>query len=335
MAATLNDIRIKVRRLTRSPTTSQLTNQQLDDYINTFILYDMPSHLRLFSLRTTFSFYTKPYVDVYETNTTDPNDPLFNFKNKYITTHEPLYIAGYEAFFTQSREQFFRLYPNVTFLNQVAAGDGVTQAFAGTLTGIPVLTNNVLFSSVDVNNAGLAVIDVPNDPFDGAGTLIVPNNPAPVGAINYVTGVFNFTYPIAPADGQAINSQTVPYQAALPFAMCYFDDKFILRPVPDQPYKVDMEVYVQPTELLTIDQEPNLRQWWQYIAYGAAKKILEDRMDLDSVQMIMPEFKTQELLVLRTTIVQQTKERVSTIYTDQGLYGGGPGNGWGWGGGIF
>jgi hypothetical protein len=99
--------------------------------------------------------------------------------------------------------------------------------------------------------------------------------------------------------------------------MLYFDDAFVLRPVPDKVYPVEFEVYRRPSELLAVNASPELEQWWQYIAYGAAKKIFEDQSDMDSVQQIMPEFKQQERLVLRRTIVQQTNERVATIYTDQ------------------
>jgi hypothetical protein len=77
-----------------------------------------------------------------------------------------------------------------------------------------------------------------------------------------------------------------------------------------------MEVYVRPLELLAAGQSPELEEWWQYISYGCAKKIFEDRMDLESVQMIMPEFKKQENLINRRTIVQQTSQRVATIYTE-------------------
>ena len=106
-------------------------------------------------------------------------------------------------------------------------------------------------------------------------------------------------------------------QPTLPQTLFFYDGKFFLRPVPDQPYRVQMEVYKRPTELLQSGQNPELNEWWQYIAYGAAKKIFEDRMDLESVQMILPEYKKQEALILRRTIVQQTSQRTSTIYEQE------------------
>lgn len=312
--STLNTIRKKVRRLTRTPSVQQLSDIELDQYINTFILYDFPAHIKVRTLRKTFTFFTEPNVDTYKTNTTDINSPLFNFKNRYITTHEPVYVAGYEAAVYQSREQFFLTYPMRNSIQGIGQqGDGITQAFAGTLSNLPVLRNNVLFSSVDAMNNGLALYD------DGLGILTGDGT----GTINYETGAYTLNFSTPPAASEPIRSQTVPYVAARPYAILFFEDAMTLRPVPDQVYRVQMEVNVQPAELLSGSDSPDLAQWWQYIAYGAAKKVFEDRMDLESVQMIMPEFKTQERLVLRRSIVQQTKERVSTIYTDQvGLWGG-------------
>jgi hypothetical protein len=135
--------------------------------------------------------------------------------------------------------------------------------------------------------------------------------------VNYITGAFTLTFATAPGSGQPINSQTVPYVASRPQAILFFNNSFILRPIPDQPYRIDIQVYVRPTELISSGQVPELEQWWQYLAYLSAKKVFEDRMDLESVQQIMPELKMQERLVLRTTIVDQTKERSATIYTQQ------------------
>lgn len=337
--STLQSIRTKVRRLTRSPSTAQLSDANIDDYVNTFVLYDFPEHLRLFDLRTTFTFYAEPFKDVYSTNTTVITDPLYNFKQNYMSVHEPVYVAGFHTFYTQSREQLFNIFPQVNNIQSIGTvGDGVTTKFTGVLSAVPVVAGNVLFSSVNANNQGLAMIDIPHEPFDGQGDLVVPNNPAPLipdpnNIINYVTGAFTVTFPTAPAPGIAINSQTIPYSPSIPQAVCFFDDAFILRPVPDQPYRVQMEVYIRPAQLLDSGQSPELEQWWQYIAYGAALKVFQDRMDLDSVALIMPEYKKQEQLVIRKTIVINTNERVATIYTDNIL---GPNSyGWWYGNGNF
>ncbi len=340
MTSDLATIRTKIRRLTRSPSTAQLTDDDIDQYINTFVVYDMPQHIRLFDLRTTLTFYTEPFIDTYDTNTTDPTHPLYNFKNKYISIHEPCYIAGYQQFYTQSREQFYGIYPIVNSIQQIGQGDGITTNFTGTLpfgqsitaplTGPHILQNNVLFSSVGADGIRICVNDVPVTTAFGN---LVGDVAAGVNTINYLTGTYDVTFNTAPAAGVAINAETVPYQAALPQAVLYYDNKFILRPVPDQSYRVNVEAYMVPTEFLSVapTQHPDISQWWQYIAYGASKKVFEDRMDTESIQQIMPEFKTQERLVLRKTLVQYTNERVATIYTEQ--CGGLTSGGFGWGSG--
>ena len=68
--ATLANIRTKVRRLTRSPSPTQLTNDEIDTYVNDFLIYDFPQHLLLNTFRRTLTFYTQPNVDVYDTNVT-------------------------------------------------------------------------------------------------------------------------------------------------------------------------------------------------------------------------------------------------------------------------
>jgi len=191
-----------------------------------------------------------------------------------------------------------------------------------------------------LNNAGLAMIDFPIS--NTIGNLYVPGSAPtsttikdPNNYINYITGQFVVTFVTAPGTGQPINSQTVPQQTTIPQAIMFYDGAFTVRPVPDQPYKVEMEVYQRPTELLNGSDIPELSEWWQYIAYGAAKKVFEDRMDIESVSQILPEYKKQEALINRRTIVQQTNQRTASIYTEQTGGVGQYGSGWFGGGGNF
>jgi hypothetical protein len=374
---TLAAIQKKVRRLTRSPSTSQITDDDLNDYINTFVVYDFPEHLRTFNLRKTFTFYTNPFQDEYFTDkasfgdaTTNPtivNNPLYNFQNNYISVHPPCYIAGVQSMYTQSREQFFQYYPKT---NSIAftgsSGDGITTQFTGVINTqqaivpsnfnqiISLLQRQVLFDSADTNLNGLSLVDVPViNPLTGYNTvygnlydpssaayqaaLITPPtipNLGPLlpgtGVINYATGVFTINFTAAPGANIPINSQTVQVAPALPQSILYYANRFVIRPVPDQVYRVQIEVYQRPVALLANDQSPELEEYWQYIAFSSAKKILEDRMDMDSVQLLLPGLKEQENLVNRRTIVQYTNERTATIYTEQS----GPNiGGFGWGGG--
>jgi len=346
--ATLSAIRTKIRRLTRSLSESQITNDQIDEYINTFVLYDFPEHLRLFNLKTTFSFYVDPYIDSYTTNTTDATNPLYEFRNKYITVHQPVYIAGYETAFYEDRASFYRAYPLTNSIASIeSTGDGAITAFTGTVTNMSgttsssiLLRNNVLFSSVDADYNGLSMIDYPIS--GSLGNLYVPGG-APTSTtvqdannyINYLTGQYVVTFDAAPGDGETINSQTILTAPSRPMAMLFYADTFTFRPIPDQPYKIQFEVYKRPTELLDAATEPYLQEWWQYIAFSSAKKIFEDRGDYESLQAMMPALKEQERLIQRRTLVQQTSQRTATIYSDNAHTAGAYGSGWYEGGGLY
>lgn len=379
--STLNAIRIKARRLTRKPSENELATSTLDDYINTFVLYDFPEQIRTFNFRTSFSFYCNTGQDVYTTDTNSyagvtgaQTNPLYNFQNLYLTVHPPVYIAGYQALLSQSQTEFYGIYPLVNSIASIGVmGDGVTTTFSGVVNSaqatIPVpstgfqqqislLQYNVTFSSVDVNGNGTTLVDQPildastglpttyglmYDPLLGQPAPLVlnapymmPPNAFPTGNfINYQTGVFTITFTNPPATGKFINSQTIPQQLSIPQAMLWYSNKFVLRPVPDQPYRINFEVFARPTALLSAGQYPELEEYWQYIAYGAARKILQDTMDLETVQLIDPEFREQEALCLRRTLVQYSNERTATIYTDNQAATGGYNGAWGWGGSNF
>lgn len=358
--STLSSIKTKVRRLTRSLSTSQLSDTDLEQYINQFLLYDFPEHLRHSNFHTVLTFYTEPFVDTYDTNTTDPSDPLYNFKNKYITVNPPAYIAGYQSLWVQSENQLYGIYPKISSIASIgSSGDGATTTFTGNIntnTNINsnpsstsnfiglILPGSVLLESQDANGIGISLIDYPYYSGLPASNITAPLAPIgftgslvgyPYGQINYITGNFTATFSSAPAAGMPINSQVFLTQPSLPQTIMFFDGKFTLRPVPDQVYRVQVEAYIRPTELLVNSQQPELAELWEYIAYGAAKKVFEDRMDSDSIQQILPEYHKRELLVNRRTVVQQTNQRTSSIYTEQTGGAGQYGAGWFSGGGLF
>ena len=126
---TLTDIRNKVRRITGRPSASQITDEQIDNYINTFYIYDFPEHLRLESLRVNYQFVTTANVPVYDFP-----------KEYYLTAMPPVYIAGYQSYLTQSRENFFRINATIQYLQQMhSTGINATGPYSINLTATPIL----------------------------------------------------------------------------------------------------------------------------------------------------------------------------------------------------
>lgn len=340
---TLADIRTKVRRITARPSAVQISDATIDQYINTFYVYDMPEHLKMESLRYNYQFTTTANIPTYDLPT-----------GSYLTAMPPVYIGGYESYMTQSRQNFFRINPELNFLQQqVYTGNGTTGGYTGQLlTATPIIPGfkpnppgaysawssttdipasrlnwNVLVSALGAPNAtsgispSISLID------DGHGNLFDPTdtttNPAAArGSINYITGaiaITNFTAAIP--SGNAINVQYVPYVASRPQSVVFFQDQFILYPIPDQGYTVSFEVYKYPTEFLASDtlgtSTPQVNEWWQMLAVGAALKIFEDNGDFENYTKYRPLLEEYMNLSLRRTIVQQTSERTATIYTEQ------------------
>jgi hypothetical protein len=338
-------IRTTVRRITRKLSANEVTNAELDEAINTFILYDFPEELRLFTFHRTFSFYTSENIDQYYTNpNASSTDPMTDFKNLIITNNTPVYIGGYRSYMTTDETTFYSLWPQVQQKAQIGTGNGVLTNFTGTLANIPVYPRHVLFSALDATGTSQQLIDKPlvsatvgqlgietinGNLYNPRG--VVPEFPTVVIAtntINYVTGVYNITFAVAPAANEQIYVQAQPYVAARPTSVLYYNNTFVVRPSPDGAYEVKMEAYVRPTELLSASQEPELEQHWQFIAYGAGIKILQWMSDWDTVQQLSPEFERQKLLVQRRTLQQMDDERSATIFSSPSRYF--PPGSWNW-----
>lgn len=313
---TLTRIRTKVRRLTSSPSINQLSETDLDNAINDFYTLEFPGSIRTLNLEETYTFYTSTNVDVYEF----PRD-------SYSSISKPVFISGVQSDFYEDRQLFFSRYPITSYSQDLTTGDGTSGPFTGTLTNLPVLRqgppggNNadsrVLISAVDSTGATVAATDtsVSGD----VGTLT--GDGVSAGTVNYVTGAVSITFTSTIPSGNTITSQTVPYVAGKPIAALFYNDRITLRPVPNKAYKVQFNAYVLPTQLLNDNDSPEVKQWWEYIAYGAARKIFLDRQDMEGLASIQQEFDRQERICLRRTIVQNSQKRISTIYSDGAGYG--------------
>jgi hypothetical protein len=342
---TLGDIISKVRRITKSPSQNMITDEQIVQYINTYFLYDFPQELRLKNMLSNYNFATIPNQETYPI----PTDSI-------ITIEPPVYINGYQSFFTQSQDQFYMLYPRLGLSeNNLIAGNGTTGPYTFTLTNQPVLQRNVVVSVVDSTGNTATATDTPITTQIGnlTGQTIAAGS-----TINYITGVVTINFVnIIPA-GNEFQVQVVPYQPSRPVAILFYNDTVYLRPIPDSSYLVNIQAYVNPIACIlgqqynpptlggtndptppsppnayTIPPTPNLpnipmgfvtntdtpqiKQWWQLIAWGTSIKILEDRGDWENLALIMPQYDNQKRLVLRRTLVEMANERTATIYTEQ------------------
>ncbi len=325
--STVAFIRKKIRRLTASSGESVLTTADLDEYINNYYNSDFPYGIKIDQQRSVYTFFTEPYRDRY------PLDVNFN-----QGVRAPVYVEGILGTLFKDRQQFLNLWPRWPTKFTPISGDGITKIFTFTIAA-PFLSKEVVLGGVDVNGTPISVND------DGNGNLLlqVPNpvttvpiynqngippipgmhnqntgNPGlnyqgtqtgtftnAIGSVNYVSGLFNIEFPVAPAAGTQMTLWVSQYQPGRPYCLLFWNNEFTIRPVPKLIHKVEVETYLTPVQFMMSTDLPIINQWAQLLAYGAAREILRDRQDLEGVANLEEGFMRQEALVLERQGIEE------------------------------
>lgn len=359
--ATLQAIIDKVRRLTGSANNFQLTDAQIIDYINSFYLYDFPAQFRSLKLKDKYTFNTIQGIDTY------PFD-----SEHYSTIEMPCYCMKREIKLFQDCWSFYGANFNWQTQQNFTTADGTAGPYSGTLTSTPIIrsvNNNPIVETTMASSANY--LSSPSKPSfqqaipgrvqnllitanTTAGTLNVTDDGAQGatgnligdclagGTINYLTGaIAGLTFTAAVPSGQAIQCQYNVVQESIPLAIMFFQNQFTLRPVPDKGYTVEMTAYRLPSQVLLGTNNPDvpnyagtpeLNEWWETLAYGASKKVYQDRLDPDGIQLMEMSLQQAYALNMSRTYAQLGKRQIATIYSDQLSQNYGTG-GWGFGAG--
>jgi hypothetical protein len=156
------------------------------------------------------------------------------------------------------------------------------------------------------------------------GNLPLFNSPTPYysptqNIINYFTGtVSNLFFPQAIPAGVNINAQCFLFQCGLPRGVLFNNNTLTFRSPPSQQFLVELDAYLSPAGFLATNQAIQFGYMCEYIARGAARKILSDTGDVEQFQFYEPLFREQEMLVWKRSQRQFTAGRTQTIYS-QGI----------------
>ncbi len=205
---------------------------------------------------------------------------------------------------------------------------GITQATQAVITaatnftvGQKVTIDNVAGmielngNTYDVVNvtATTVTIDVDSTGFTAyvsGGTILSVNN-----VVNYFTGEINVTFPANIPPGININAGYYFFQSGLPRVALYYNNTMTLRSPPASQYHVEVDAYLSPAAFLNTGAAIPFGYMAEYIARGAARKILADTGDIEQFQFYEPLFKEQEILVWKRSQRQWTLTRSETIYS--------------------
>jgi hypothetical protein len=226
----------------------------------------------------------------------------------------------------------------------ISTGNNIDPPLGTTLdTSIPTtsIIPQVYITSIDATGQNVVVADsgqfLPSNV--NYGLLMSPGN-APFGnsalpggysatnnTVNYLTGVATVQFPVAIPEGNNINAQCYFFQTGLPRGILFYNNVLTLRSPPAQQYLVELDAYLSPCAFMSSAQALPFGYMSEYIARGAARKILADTGDWEQFQAYEPLFKEQESLVWKRSQRQFTATRTQTIYSSSaGQFGSGNNN---------
>jgi hypothetical protein len=334
--------------MTARYTATQMTDAQLDSYINKFMTLMLPEHFKNIKLTKPLVFTTTPNVDtydfIYQANPTSDLGVTVTASPGNIQISPPVYCQGYILRYYQDKTIFYNRWPNLSVNQQIGVGGNlVTVAYTGTIPSTPfyraqldifgnITESLVIISAFDNSggaNSGFTYVlkDLPVVGSD-VGNLLEDDGTV-VGTVSYLTGAFTFTpsgVQTIPASA-TIYASVVPYQASRPTDVLFYNQQIIFRPCPLQVYQVEFQISQQPVALLTDNQAPELDEWYLFICAGAAKLIYTSFPDEEGMAYVMPIFQEQLQLANRRTLKQLGTQRAKTIFSEPGR----PMASWFWG----
>lgn len=263
------------------------------------------------------------------------------------------YVNGIEMPLMNDRESFFRVWPNyLQAMNPVALGNGgVTYTFQ--LPYQPALRghidplgeiahyNNssyvpdtvdstvmpssifaaVYINAIDINGNPLNVQDsgffFASDANQGLLTGDCTTSWA-VGAtncVNYLTGQVNVTFTRSVADQSNIVAKCYFFQPGMPRSLLYYNNVLTLRPPPNSSYLIELDAYLSPAAFFNSGNALPFAYMAEYIARGAARKMLSDTGDVEQFAFYEPLFREQEQLVWKRSQRINTSTRTNTIFS--------------------
>lgn len=219
------------------------------------------------------------------------------------------------------------IFPAVYFTTQDATGANLTIQDSGVL-----LSGNINYGLLmEPGPAPFGYNTLPNP------TPLVPDSTYTTtqNTINYLTGVAtNVYFPDVIPSGACINAICYYFQCGLPRSMLYYNNTITLRCPPDNQYLVEIDAYLSPCAFMNSAQALPYAYMGEYLALGAARKIMYSTGDAEQLAFYEPFFIEQERLVWKRSQRQFTSTRTPTIYMQDSNQNFNGGNSYGGYGGI-
>lgn len=296
----LSEIRTKTRQVSGRLSTSDMSNTQLDEYINKYFQYEFPAEVKL---NRNYSYY--------EFNTTS-NTRLYDFPENYTNFVPEVRVDNLNTLFYQNPDKFESENPETVQRLTTWTGDGATTGFSNT------------FSSNTPLQKGSVIVDDTVEVFSDDGLGVLTGDQGGIGTVVYSTGAISVTFATAPISSQGIYVSFVQEVVGRPTAVLMYNNQFQFYPVPDRAYRVRLKAWildiVRPTSgankttFTAATDRPLLDEWGPCIALGAARRIVSDFGEMDSYGELTALYKEQVNYILTRTHIDLESTRVLPMF---------------------
>lgn len=285
------------------PDTGMLSNQQCADLINWYYQYVLPKELKIFWGYTKYQFFCQANVDQYIAPT------------GFQTLNPSVYADGFPIEWYIDPDTFYQDWPEQMNKQQVATADGTNNSFSFSISAYPVLRR-----SVYVTDGTQVTQD------NGTGGFIDSVTGLAVsGTINYETGaVSGLVFPVVPIANADITATSQTYMANRPQSILFFRqdqyanstvavrdavNMFVIRPVPDEVYKISLQGIQIPKPFVNDTDVPFRPDLGPLIALGAALQRFKRLNQMDQYDQYLPEYNRFKDICMQDTYEELIYER--------------------------
>jgi hypothetical protein len=249
---------------------------------------------------------------------------IIAYANEFGTNQDPIFVTNTQI---ANNDFFIECIPTTSVLSGVyfiaTNANGTNNIVADSGEFLESGTGGNLYGLLMQPGTPPGGLDVSDNPIANGNTpLPFTTEPArystTLNTINYNTGQATFYFPAPVPDGTPIQSQCYYYQSGIPRSVLFYNNTLTFRPPPNTQYLVDLECYLTPAAFLTSSDAIPFGYMAEYIALGAARKILYDTVDIEQFNFYEPIFREQETLVHIRSQRQWTATRTDTIFSNTG-----------------
>ena len=311
--ALLQAIRVKTRRITKRVSEHHLSTRHLGQIINS-ALCDLHRDIRLLEMETYFNLYTVPGVHYYDLRCI----PVCrkNYKSTAMDSYDafgsPATIDGScKLIWTQYIDEYKHICTSSTILEKKITPTGSSESFSINLDK-SINPFSLYISYRSMSGEDVLIHDIPSCKNSGNLCMQTFEESDLEGSIDYRTGklIFKPKYAVDIQIPITIRAETT--HQAMPSVIFKYGTGFILYPTPDKIYHIKMKAMYRPILLLATGEfDFIIEEYWQYLAFDAAKKLFEEEHDTNGLSDILPAWNEQHIYIKRRKSNQRNMQRYS------------------------